>query len=79
MFILICLHDSKFKIDHKGGFQRGYIHFYHELGFQFAVQRNARSRKIYFTVPLIDFKQNSTTLVGVNIIFPRHSTVRSFF
>ena len=71
-------HNSKVTIYHKGEFQKGYIHFSPEIGFQFAIWRNACSRNIYFTVPLPYFKQNCTTIVGNNILFYGHSTVSYF-
>ena len=37
-----------------------------------------KARKIYFTVPLPDFKQHWTTLFRDDILFPGHSTVISF-
>jgi hypothetical protein len=49
-----------------------------ETKFQFVVKRNLRSSKIDFTVPLPDFKQSWTTLVGENILIPGHTTVSSF-
>ena len=64
-------------MNHKGELQKGYIHYYPEFGFQFSVRRNARDRKIYFTVPLPSFKQNWIPLIGNDILFTVHSTVRS--
>ena len=63
---------------HKGALNKGYIKYSPENGFQFIVRRNARSRKVDFSVPLPDFKQHWTTLLGDNILFPVHSTVISF-
>ena len=64
---------------HKGTFHKGYINYSPGFGFQFTVRRNARSRKIDFTVPLPNFKQHWNTLLGGNILFPGHySTVSSF-
>ena len=40
---------------------------------------NARSRKVDFSVPLPDFKQHWTTLLGDDRLFPSHSTVSYFF
>ena len=51
-------HNSRVTMDHKGAFHKGYIHYSQIFGFQFAISRNACYRKIYFTVPLLDFKQN---------------------
>ena len=42
------------------------------------MRRNARSRKVDFSVPLPDFKQHWTTLLGDYRLFPGHSTVVSF-
>ena len=73
------LHNiSKFTMDHNGAFHKGYIHYYPEFGFQFAVQWNARYQKIYFTVPLPEFKQDCTTLISDYLLFPGNSTVRLF-
>ena len=63
-------------MDHKGEFHKGYINYSPENGFQFIVRRNARSRKVDFSVPLPDFKQHWTTLLGDKRLFPSHSTVR---
>ena len=71
-------YDSKVMMGHKGEFHKGCINYPPEFGFQFKFRRNSRSRKIDFTVPLPDFKQHWTTLLGDNILFPGHSTVRSF-
>ena len=59
-------------MDHKGVFHKGFIHYYPEFGFQFSVRRNTRSQKIDLTVSIPDFKQNWTTLIGDNILFPVH-------
>ena len=71
-------HYSKVTMDHKGSFHKVYINYYPEFLFQLIVRRNARSRKMYFTVPIPDFKQHCTTLLGDDIVFPGHSTVSSF-
>ena len=65
-------------MDHKGALHKGYINYSPENGFQFIVRRNERSRKVDFSVPLPDFKQNCTTLLGDDRLFTGHSTVRSF-
>ena len=62
---------------HKGAFHKGYINYSPETGFQFIVRRNARSRKVDFSVTLTDFKQHWTTLLGDDRLFTGHSTVRS--
>ena len=49
-----------------------------ESRFQFIVRRNARSRKVEFSVPLPDFKQNWTTLLGDDMLFPGHSKTSPF-
>ena len=71
-------HDYKVSMDHKGVFHKGYINNSPESGFQFIVRRNARSRKVDFSVPLPDFKQHCNTLLGEDRFFPGHSTVSSF-
>ena len=71
-------HDSKVTMEHKWSFHKGYINYPPEFVFRFIVRRNARSRKIYFIVPLPDFKQNWTTLPTDDILFPGNSTVSSF-
>ena len=63
---------------HKGAFNKGCIINSPENGFQFIVRINARSRKVDFSVPLPDFKQHWTTLLGDNRMFTSHSTVFSF-
>ena len=74
-----CLHpNSKVTMDHEGVFHKGYIHLLPEGGFQFVVRRNARSTKIDWSVPLPNFKQSWTTLMGDDILFPGHKTVSSF-
>ena len=65
-------------MDRKGLFYKGYINYSPEHGFQFIVRRNSRSRNVYFSVPVPDFKQHWTTLLGDDILFPGHSTVSSF-
>ena len=65
-------------MDHKGGFHKGYINHSPENGFQFIVRRNARSIKVDFSVPLPNFKQHWTTLLGDDRLFPGHLTVISF-
>ena len=71
-------HDSKVTMDHKGEFHEGYINYSPESGFQFIFRINERSRKVDFSVPLPDFKQHWTTLLGYNRLVPGHSTVSSF-
>ena len=65
-------------MDHNGAYHKGYIDYTPEGGFKFIVRRNARSRKVDWSIPLPDFKQNWTTLVGEDILIPGHSTVSSF-
>ena len=71
-------HNSKVTMDNKDELNKVYIHFSPKLGFQFTVRQNSRSRKIDFTLPLPGFKQNWTTLLGGNLLFPGHYTVSSF-
>ena len=61
-------------MDHKWSFHKGYINYYPEREFQFIVRRNARSRKVDFNVPLPEFKQHWTTLLGYGRLFLGHST-----
>ena len=65
-------------MDHKEALHRGYINYSPENGFHFIFRRNSSSRKVYFSVPLTDFKQNWTNLLGDKILFPINLTVRSF-
>ena len=65
-------------MDHKWSFHKIYINYSPENGFQFIVRINARSRKVYFSVPLPDFKQHWTNLLGDDRLFSVHSTVSSF-
>ena len=65
-------------MDHKGAFNKGYINYSPKSGFQFIGRRNERSRKVYFSVLLPDFKKHWTTLPGDDRFFPGHSTVSSF-
>ena len=55
---------------HKGGLHKGYINYSPEGGFQFVVRWNARYGKVNFTVPLTNFKQHLTTLLGDDILSP---------
>ena len=68
----------KVTMDHDGAYHKGYIYCSPEGGYQFVVYRNHRSNSIDFSVPLHNFKQSWSTLVGEDIIFPGHSTVSSF-
>ena len=63
---------------HNATFHKGYIHLTPEGGFHFIVHRNARSTKINWPVLLPNFKQNWTTLLGGDILFPAHTTISSF-
>ena len=74
----LLLHDSKFTMDHKGAFHKGYIYYSPESGFHFIFRRNARSRKIDFSVPPPYFKQHRTTLLVDERFFPGHSKFSSF-
>jgi hypothetical protein len=65
-------------MDHNGTYHKGYTQFTPEGGFHFVVRRNARSTKVDWSVPLPNFKQNWTTLLGDDVLFPSHSTVSSF-
>jgi hypothetical protein len=69
---------SKVTIDHNGSFHKGFMHYSPEGGFQVQIKRNLRSTKVDFAVPLPDFRQQWSSLVGDNIVIPGHSTVSSF-
>jgi hypothetical protein len=69
---------SKVTLDHNGAFQKGFIHHPPETGFQFVVKLNLRSTKVDFAVPLPNFKQTWSTLVGDDTLIPGHSTVSTF-
>jgi hypothetical protein len=73
------LHEGqKVTVDHNGAFHKGFIHHSPSAGFHIAVKRNLRSTKNDFTVPLLNFRQNWSTLVGDNIVIPGHGTVSTF-
>ena len=72
----VVQHDFKVTMDHEGEFHKGYIYFYPDLGFQLDVPRNTHSSKIDLSVSFQHFKQNWTTLLGKDIIFPGHFTSR---
>ena len=65
-------HDSKLTMYRKGSLHKGYINCSPGFGFDFIVRRNARSRKIDFTIPLTDLKNIWTTLLGDDIFFSGH-------
>ena len=65
-------------MDQKGELHKGYINYPPEFFFHFTVRQNVRFRKIYFTVPIPDFKQHWTTLIEDNILFLGHLTIISF-
>ena len=65
-------------MDHEGSFHKGFLTHSPDTGFRFIVKRNLRSTRIDFAVPLPNFKQSWSTLVGDNILLPGHSTVSSF-
>jgi hypothetical protein len=69
---------SKVTLDHNGAFHKGFMHYSPDAGFQFVVKRNLRSTKIDLSVPLPNFKQTWSTMVGEDILIPGHSTVSSF-
>jgi hypothetical protein len=69
---------SKVTIDHNGTFHKGFLHYSPEGGFHVQIKRNLRSTKIDFAVPLPDFRQHWSSLVGDNILLPGHTTVSSF-
>ena len=63
---------------HTGALHKGYINYSPKVGSQFIARRNARSRKVDFTVKLPDFKQNWTNLLRDDRLFPGHFRVSSF-
>jgi hypothetical protein len=69
---------SKVTLDHNGTYHKGFLHYSPEGGFQFQVKRNLRSSKIDFVIPLPDFKQTWSQLIGDNVLLPGHSTVSTF-
>ena len=70
--------NSKVTFDHNGAFHKGFLQHSNKHIFQFQVRRNIRSTKVDWSVPLSNFKQHWTTLVGDDILFPVHTTVSSF-
>jgi hypothetical protein len=66
---------SKVTINHNGAFHKGFMHFSPEGGFQVQIKHNLRSTKVDFAVPLPDFCQTWSSLVGDNILLPGHTTV----
>jgi hypothetical protein len=69
---------SKVTTDHNGAFHKGFIHHSPSAGYHVAIKRNLWSNKINFTVPLPNFRQDWSSLVGDNILLPGHTTVSSF-
>ena len=69
---------SKITMDHAEIFHKGFLGYIKERGYTFDIRRNSRSTKVDWSVPLPQFKQNWTNLVGEDIIIPGHSTVSSF-
>ena len=65
-------------LDHNGAFHKGYLQHTPDAGFAFVVRRNPRSLRVDWSVPLPDFKQRWTTLVGENVLVPGHTMVSSF-
>jgi len=49
-----------------------------EGGYTFDVRQNSRSQKVDWQLPLPNFKQNWTNLIGKDVLIPGHSTVSSF-
>ena len=70
--------NSKVTFDHKGTFHKGFLQHSDAYGFHFEARRNIRSKRVDWTVPLPNFKQHWTTLVGDDILFPGHTAVSSF-
>ena len=69
---------SKITTDHAGIFHKGFLGYTNEGGYTFDGRRTERSTKRDWMVPLSQFKQNWTNLVGNKIIILGHSTVSSF-
>ena len=65
-------HNPKVTMDHKGAFHKCYIKYSPKFFFQFVVIRNAHSRKIDFTGPLPDLKNNWMALIGEDLFSPSH-------
>ncbi|KAL7459292.1 hypothetical protein ACHAWC_010958 [Mediolabrus comicus] len=70
--------DSKITIDHNGAFHRGYLHYSPQGGFAFVHRKTSRSKRIEWTVPLPDLRQNWPTLLGDDTIIPGHGQISSF-
>ena len=70
--------DSKVTLDHNGAYHKGFIQRTPQGGYVFEVRRNVRSPKVDWSLPLPNFKQTWTTLVGDDILIPGHSAVSSF-
>lgn len=70
--------DSKLTIDHNGAFHRGYLHYSPQGGFAFVHRKTSRSKRIEWTVPLPDLRQNWPTLLGDDTIIPGHGQISSF-
>ena len=75
---VILQRNAKVTLDHNGAFHKGYLQHTPDAGFAFVVRRNPRSLRVDWSVPLPDFKQRWTTLVGENVLVPGHTTVSSF-
>jgi hypothetical protein len=71
-------HNSKITMDYNGSYQKGFLQYSPEAGFSFTVKRNLRSSKVDTRVPLPDFRQSWSTLVGENVILPGHTSISSF-
>jgi len=69
---------SKVTMDHADAFHKGFLSYAKEGGYTFDVRRNSQSQKVEWQVPLPNFKQNWTNLVGEDVLIPGHSTVSSF-
>ena len=70
--------DSKITLDHNGAFHRGYLHYSDQGGFAFVHRKTARSKRIEWSVPLPDLRQNWPTLVGDDTLIPGHGQISSF-
>jgi len=70
--------DSKITLDHNGAYHRGYLHYSDQGGFAFVHRKTARSKRIEWSVPLPDLRQNWPTLVGDDTLIPGHGQISSF-
>ena len=63
----------KVPMDHASSF----LGYAKDGGYTFDVRRKSRSQKVEWQLPLPNFKQNWTNLMGEDVFIPGHSTVSS--